>query len=192
MVKALYCLSHVLRICGNSETYLAMTTASCMQERAPVLTIGRMLAILCILFDSSCGTPGSDAPSTVSCGVCKTFFANHLQKGRHDKKFKGSCRHLLLTSEHAAAPHSPQLTRSASGRLDPTQSPGTPVSWEEHDIAEACQPRFNHDEDSASDCSSDSVGSRDAPLLEALEPPFDASFEIANFTRRAGLPWSMV
>ena len=155
--------------------------------------LGSLLAVLCVLFDSLCRAIGADAPLTVSCGICKTEIANHLQKGRHDKKYKGNCRQSLLTSEDATAQSDSQYTRSASGSQQPAQSSGTPFSWE-HSAAEACQPAasgsLDDGEDSSTVCSSDTTGN--ATPLETLQPSLDASFELANFSRRAGLPLSMV
>ena len=75
---------------------------------------------------------------------------------------------------------------------EPAEGSETLFNWGQHDDAEACQPTFDEGEPSSSECSSDTASSEDAQVLEALQPSLDASFEVANYMRRAGLPRSMV
>ena len=148
------------------------------------------MAVLCILCDSSCGTPGVTAPPRETCGTCGSVFANHLQKGRHEKKYRGSCRHLLLSS--ATDQLNGQRTELTSGHEEAMLSSGTHCSWEQHEEASGSQPGFDQGANSGSDNSSDTTSSEDTTALGALDPLLDATFELAIFMRRACLPRSMV
>lgn len=90
----------------------------------------------------------------------------------------------------------PGLVRGAfkdcKGNEEPMLSSGTHCSWEQQEEASGSQPRFDQGADSGSDISSESTSSEDTQALVALDPPLDATFELANFMRRACLSRSMV